>query len=55
WNILVENLPNTAYTDRSLYFECILSLMTRSEYEEFDRIGSINHIENNDTEIPIEM
>ncbi|RHZ75234.1 hypothetical protein Glove_216g152 [Diversispora epigaea] len=44
WTALVENLPNAAFTDRSLYFECILSLMTRNEFGEFDRIGSINSI-----------
>ncbi|PKK74742.1 DUF1765-domain-containing protein [Rhizophagus irregularis] len=55
WNILISNLPNAAYTDRTLYFECILSLMTRNEFEFFDRIGSIPQLDTADTymEIPI--
>ncbi|GES89401.1 hypothetical protein GLOIN_2v1649015 [Rhizophagus clarus] len=55
WNILISNLPNAAYTDRTLYFECILSLMTRNEFEFFDRIGSIPQLDATDTymEIPI--
>ncbi|RIA81284.1 hypothetical protein C1645_790746 [Glomus cerebriforme] len=56
WNILISNLPNAAYTDRTLYFECILSLMTRNEFEEFDRIGPIPQLDTTDTymEIPVD-
>ncbi|RIB16117.1 hypothetical protein C2G38_2247229 [Gigaspora rosea] len=41
WNNLISHLPSAVYTDRSLYFECILALMTRGEFEDLDQIGPI--------------
>ncbi|KAG0228314.1 hypothetical protein BGX31_006626 [Mortierella sp. GBA43] len=38
WSTLLSVLPDALYTDRCHYFECILGLMTRKEFEEFDRI-----------------
>ncbi|KAI1315832.1 hypothetical protein EDD11_000327 [Mortierella claussenii] len=38
WSTLLAALPDALYTDRSHYFECLLALMTRKEFEEFDRV-----------------
>ncbi|ORY96076.1 hypothetical protein BCR41DRAFT_232512 [Lobosporangium transversale] len=38
WSTLLSALPDALYTDRCHYFEAILALMTRKEFEEFDRV-----------------
>ncbi|KAF9353732.1 hypothetical protein BGX26_008504 [Mortierella sp. AD094] len=38
WSTLLAALPDALYTDRCHYFECIIALMTRKEFDEFDRI-----------------
>ncbi|KAF9981797.1 hypothetical protein BGZ75_006870 [Mortierella antarctica] len=38
WTTLLAVLPDALYTDRCHYFECIIALMTRKEFDEFDRL-----------------
>ncbi|KAG0256048.1 hypothetical protein BG011_004769 [Mortierella polycephala] len=38
WSTLLAALPDALNTDRSHYFECIIALMTRKEFAEFDRV-----------------
>ncbi|KAG0357904.1 hypothetical protein BGZ54_000130 [Gamsiella multidivaricata] len=38
WSALLLALPDALYTDRCHYFDCIIALMTRKEFEEFDRV-----------------
>ncbi|KAF9187305.1 hypothetical protein BGZ50_002018 [Haplosporangium sp. Z 11] len=38
WSTLLAVLPDALNTDRSHYFECIIALMTRKEFAEFDRV-----------------
>ncbi|KAF9425125.1 hypothetical protein BGZ94_007816 [Podila epigama] len=38
WTTLLAVVPDALYTDRCHYFECILALMTRKEFDEFDRV-----------------
>ncbi|KAF9923239.1 hypothetical protein FBU30_006687 [Linnemannia zychae] len=41
WTTLLAVLPDALYTDRCHYFECIIALMTRKEFDEFDRLEDI--------------
>ncbi|CAJ0632569.1 5667_t:CDS:10 [Entrophospora sp. SA101] len=53
WNLLITFLPEAAYTDRTLYFECILI----NEFEDLDQIGPIPQLDVNDTymDIPLDI
>ncbi|KAH7048817.1 hypothetical protein BKA57DRAFT_505092 [Linnemannia elongata] len=41
WTTLLAVLPDALYTDRCHYFECIIALMTRKEFDEFDRLEDV--------------
>ncbi|KAG0200637.1 hypothetical protein BGX28_006340 [Mortierella sp. GBA30] len=41
WTTLLAVLPDALYTDRCHYFECIVALMTRKEFDEFDRVEDL--------------
>ncbi|KAL0093807.1 hypothetical protein F4703DRAFT_1831751 [Phycomyces blakesleeanus] len=36
WKILLENASEVSYTERTIYYECILEIMSRNEFVDYD-------------------
>lgn len=44
WTVLLEEMPDAGYADRSIFFETVIGVMTRVEFQEFDDVGLLSSL-----------